>query len=107
MKITRQQYSPYWDNITGPRYVDTDQRFYSDGEQVTDPEIWGVAFAIGGLACDVYWHSTDLARDLLQAMGESKQLRMTATIEVRHDAYLEDNRMAVKLEIEIEEERGE
>jgi len=96
------QFGPRW-GVEGPQFVDSSPEFYLDGEQVTDPEIWGLAFAIRGFAFELHWHSNDLARELVQLLSESKHLRVTGTIEPEHQVKIEDHKMVLRIEFSTEE----
>ena len=97
------QFGPDWDEGRGPRFVDTDPRFYSNGEQITDPEIWGLAFAIEGFAYDLHYRSGDLARELAQLLPESRHLRVVGTIKLEHQVKIEDHKMVIRIEFDTEE----
>jgi len=101
------QFGPSWDDCRGPHFVESSPRLYSNGEQITDPEVWGLAFAIEGFAFDLYCHAGDWARELARLLPDSKRLRVVGTIEPEHKVNILDHKMVLRLEFELEEVEGD
>lgn len=97
------QFGPRWCGIEGPGFIDSDPEFYLDGERVTDPEIWGLAFAIRGFAFNLHWRSNDLARELARLLPGAKCLRVVGTIRPEHQVRIENHKMVLRLEFDTEE----